>query len=273
MSASDATAQQAEFQGEIQPVPRSRARQLPPPPTRQIDGHLGDAVSGGQRLALRDVPAGSAGVVVADRQRWVADSIALWLQDEGFSVVAAVIDADGLNAAVADDHCKLALIDVDLPPDGGLAAGLHAASLNTGARVVLLSHGAAEAATRAARALGLSGCISKEAPPAQVARWLKAACSGSSPLPPDVMGEQSAPGVGILTGREQEILSLLGDGVSGRDIAAALRISHHTVRTHIQNILGKLNARSRIEAVAIASARGLLHIRREVLRPPLRHAN
>ncbi len=61
-----------------------------------------------------------------------------------------------------------------------------------------------------------------------------------------------------LTDREREVLSLLAQGLSTRDIAQTLSISPSTARNHIQNILHKLNVHSRLEAVAYAFEHGLV---------------
>jgi PAS domain S-box-containing protein len=73
--------------------------------------------------------------------------------------------------------------------------------------------------------------------------------------PGDAHGERSLPGV---TTREREVVRLLAQGRSTADIAAQLGISPRTARNHIQNILDKLNVHSRLEAVAYASARGIV---------------
>ncbi len=62
----------------------------------------------------------------------------------------------------------------------------------------------------------------------------------------------------LLTPRELEVLHLVGDGVATRDVAARLGISQHTVRKHVQTILGKLDAHSKLEGVARARRLGLL---------------
>jgi DNA-binding NarL/FixJ family response regulator len=79
--------------------------------------------------------------------------------------------------------------------------------------------------------------------------------SGFSRSPLPVLSESSAQD---LTDREREVLSLLAQGHSTRDIAQSLSISHSTTRNHIQNILNKLNVHSRLEAVAYAYEHGLV---------------
>ena len=70
--------------------------------------------------------------------------------------------------------------------------------------------------------------------------------------------DQSSPEVIPLTARELEVLSLIGLGQSAREIAGELTISTNTARNHVRNVCGKLEARSKLEAVVIAQRRGLL---------------
>jgi DNA-binding NarL/FixJ family response regulator len=73
-------------------------------------------------------------------------------------------------------------------------------------------------------------------------------------------GAAQRPGREPLTERERQIMGLLAHGLTGREIAARLFLSPATVRTHVQNAMGKLGARTRAQAIAIVSADG---------RPPL----
>jgi PAS domain S-box-containing protein len=84
-----------------------------------------------------------------------------------------------------------------------------------------------------------------------VRQWQKTVVPTNSPI-------LSEPQVEKLTNREHEVLSLLADGASTSEIAETLSVSSATVRNHIQNILRKLNAHSRVEAVAYAFAHGLI---------------
>jgi DNA-binding CsgD family transcriptional regulator len=61
-----------------------------------------------------------------------------------------------------------------------------------------------------------------------------------------------------LSPREREVLSLLADGCRGRELAAQLRVSPETVKTHVRNSMRKLDARTRVEAVVIAIEQGLV---------------
>jgi DNA-binding CsgD family transcriptional regulator len=61
-----------------------------------------------------------------------------------------------------------------------------------------------------------------------------------------------------LTEREVEVLRLVADGHTDREIACALYVSHHTVANHVKNVLGKFDVRSRAAAVALAARHGML---------------
>ena len=84
-----------------------------------------------------------------------------------------------------------------------------------------------------------------------------------SPIPasPDVLRMlTSRPAEDALTRREVAVLELVGQGLSNRDIAAALGIAHETVKVHVKNILRKLGVINRTAAVMTALKRGILHV-------------
>jgi DNA-binding NarL/FixJ family response regulator len=113
---------------------------------------------------------------------------------------------------------------------------------------------------------GLAGLISREADTDRLAAALQAAAQGWVLLDP-VFVPQIAPGappdealVEPLTEREMDVLQLLAEGLSNRAIAHHLGISEHTVKFHVNGILGKLDAQSRTEAAIRAAALGLVLI-------------
>jgi two-component system, NarL family, response regulator len=88
---------------------------------------------------------------------------------------------------------------------------------------------------------------------------IRALHGGDKFLPPEIVQQiRSREGVQPLTRRERDVLELVADGASNREVADALGISERTVGLYVSSILSKLGARSRTEATSIAVRRGLL---------------
>ncbi|BCB78063.1 response regulator transcription factor [Phytohabitans flavus] len=117
---------------------------------------------------------------------------------------------------------------------------------------------------------GASGFLLKDAPPAQLLHGIRTVATGAALLAPEVtrqlVGRYAArirpadgtPGEVPLTPRELEVLRLIAEGLSNSEIAAALVISHETVKTYVSRILTKLDLRDRVQAVVYAYRRGLV---------------
>ncbi len=117
---------------------------------------------------------------------------------------------------------------------------------------------------------GAGGFLLKDAPPAQLLHGIRTVATGSALLAPEVTrrlvgryAERIRPVQGLpddvpLTSRELEVLHLIADGLSNSEIAAALVISHETVKTYVSRILAKLGLRDRVQAVVYAYRHGLV---------------
>lgn len=131
---------------------------------------------------------------------------------------------------------------------------------------VVLLIGEAQAAPTAWRR-GVSGLLSRESDISRIAAAVSAAAEGLTVIGPGHQGEiaprhqgRQAHPLEPLTPRETEVLELLAQGLSNRAIAHRLSISEHTVKFHVNAILGKLDAQSRTEAAVRAAALGLIPI-------------
>lgn len=119
------------------------------------------------------------------------------------------------------------------------------------------------AAVRRAHACGAAGLMESSAPTDALVDAVQALRRGELRLPalgPEA-GAQEAPDLAGLTDREREIVSLLADGAQNREIADALGISYHTVRTHVHHVMAKLGVSHR-HAVAAWAHRALATARR-----------
>ncbi|SNR54595.1 response regulator [Actinomadura mexicana] len=117
---------------------------------------------------------------------------------------------------------------------------------------------------------GASGFLLKDAPPAQILQGIRTVASGAALLAPEVTRQlvgryaariRPAPGTAdgvALTSRELEVLRLIANGLSNREIAATLVLSQETVKTYVSRILTKLDLRDRVQAVVYAYRNGLV---------------
>ena len=112
-----------------------------------------------------------------------------------------------------------------------------------------------------ARAADTRGILSRGSSPETLAAAITALGHGLKVTDPAVSGGSApiAPSSGpLLTPREQDVLRLLAEGLPNKGVASRLEVSEHTVKFHVNSIMGKLNAQSRTEAVTLATRLGLL---------------
>ena len=114
-----------------------------------------------------------------------------------------------------------------------------------------------------AQAAGVQAFLSRDASPEALAAALTALRHGLQVTDPALSGAPGPanPGPGsasLLTPRENDVLRLLAEGLPNKGVASRLDVSEHTVKFHVNSIMGKLNAQSRTEAVTLATRLGLL---------------
>lgn len=180
----------------------------------------------------------------------------------GLRVVGQIAPSEDLAGQAGAFQAEVVLWDLGWSPS-------HFEDIDSldslGLPVVLLV-GEAQSAPTAWRQ-GVSGLLSRESDVAQIAAAATAAAEGLTVLGPGHQGEiaprrreREAHLAEPLTPRETEVLELLAEGLSNRAIAHRLSISEHTVKFHVNAILGKLDAQSRTEAAVRAAALGLIPI-------------
>ncbi len=123
------------------------------------------------------------------------------------------------------------------------------------------------AAARTARAAGATGVLGRALDGPKLVAGLHAVAAGLVVVTPELaqaaLGEEREvddAGLEPLTGREQEVIALLAEGLANRDVALALDISESTAKFHVRSILSKLGAATRTEAVVRAMRAGLLDL-------------
>jgi DNA-binding NarL/FixJ family response regulator len=197
---------------------------------------------------------------------------ALLVGSASVSVVAST-SVDQLADDIEAHEPQVVLLAWDVPNAAPLASRLVLspdAASRMPAFVVLTEVPNAALAADALRD-GARSVLPRDALPDEIVAALEAAAVGLVTLPAELandllQGSRATGPVAVrqmqqsaaLTRREIEILGMLAEGLANKNIAARLGISEHTVKTHVASILGKLDAYSRAEAVAIGVRRGIL---------------
>lgn len=154
------------------------------------------------------------------------------------------------------------LMDIRMPGMDGVAATAALREHAPGIQVLILTTFDSESDVLPAIEAGAIGYLLKDAVPDELMRAVRAAARGESVLAPSVtqhlMGQIRRPGPGALTDREKEVLQLVANGSSNREVAAALFIGEASIKTHLQHIYDKLGVRDRASAVGEGYRRRLL---------------
>lgn len=218
--------------------------------------------------------AGGVRVVVADDHPMWRDAVARDLAEAGYDVVATAPDGQRALRRTLDLRPDVLVLDLNLPELDGVAVcrGLRDAGSTT--QVLILSASAEHSDVLEAVREGATGYLVKSARREEFVAAVAATAAGRAVYTPGLAGlvlgeyrrmarrEDSAPAgdappVPRLTPRETQILRLVATGLSARQIAEQLVLSHRTVQNHVQNTLGKLQLHNRVELVRYAIAQGL----------------
>ncbi|MGH8171553.1 MAG: response regulator [Rhodanobacteraceae bacterium] len=212
-------------------------------------------------------PAPIIRVVIADDHILVRQGIRAFLETHAdLSIVGEAEDAEGAVRVCAAEKPDVALVDLVMPGGGSEATRSIRAASPTTQVVLLTSFEDAQQIVAAVQAGALS-CLLKDVDADALADALRKAASGEAVLHPrvaarlmDALRRGPAPGSEVLESlsqREREVLALIAEGLSNQLIAERLGIGEKTVKTHVSNVLGKLNVSDRTQAAVYAWKSGL----------------
>ena len=230
-------------------------------------GYVGFPRTSRRRAPLqtsRTEPAGDKTVVIIDDHQTFAEALRVVIdREDGFACVDVANTLAGGMHAVEERTPDIVLIDVFLPDGDGIDGVRRIRAKNRGAHVVVMTGQPRSDVLAAAASAGASGFVPKDRPLEVLLGTLRTLSDGGLVLEPatlsTVLARRAATSnLESLTGRETEILHLMGEGLDPQTIARRLHISAHTSRGHVKRILAKLGAHSQLEAVVIAARRGLL---------------
>ncbi|MFB9893790.1 response regulator [Planobispora takensis] len=206
-------------------------------------------------------------MVVDDHPMW-RDGVARDLAEAGYEVVAAVGEGAQALRVAAAVRPEIVVLDLQLPDLSGVEVARGLAAADPPPRVLVLSASGEQDDVLEAVKAGAAGYLLKSASKEDFLEAVRRTAGGEAVFTPGlaglVLGEyrrlaaQPAPAQGPrLTDRETEVLRLVAKGLSYKQIAERLVLSHRTVQNHVQNTLNKLQLHNRVELVRYAIEQGL----------------
>ncbi|MEF9903262.1 response regulator transcription factor [Streptomyces sp. P9-A2] len=212
-------------------------------------------------------------MVVDDHPMW-RDAVARDLSESGFEVVATAGDGDQAVRRAKAAAPDVLVLDLNLPGKPGVQVCKEVVAANPALRVLVLSASGEHTDVLEAVKSGATGYLLKSASTQDLQDAVRRTAAGDPVFTPGLAGlvlgeyrrlasdrapapEGGASKAPRLTDRETEVLRLVAKGLSYKQIAERLVISHRTVQNHVQNTLGKLQLHNRVELVRYAIERGL----------------
>ena len=219
---------------------------------------------------------GTISVVLADDQALMRMGFRMVLEaEDAINVVGEASDGTAALAQAKALHPDVILMDVRMPGMNGIEATELIARECPGTRVLILTTFDLDEYAFAGLRAGASGFLLKDTRPTELAEAIRTVASGEAVVSPRITqrmlemfasslpnsgkpAQPSDPRIDSLTPREKEILVLISQGMSNAEIADRLVVSATTVKTHVGNVLAKLDVRDRVQAVVVAYETGLM---------------
>ncbi len=215
-------------------------------------------------------------LLICDDHRVLTDALATVVGlDDGLELVGAPVhDAQSAIDLCAEQLPDVVLMDIELKGGmSGIEATKKIKETSPATKVIIMTAHDDDRLLVDAVEAGASGFLSKDEAAQELLSAAKSAAEGEVLIDPMTLArilpqvarerEQQRGAMALLndlTDREEEILSLLAQGMRNDDIATKLYISPQTVQTHVRNILGKLRVHSKLEAVAFAVKHGKITV-------------
>jgi DNA-binding NarL/FixJ family response regulator len=220
-------------------------------------------------------------VVLADDQALLRSAFRVLVDSEpDMTVIGEASDGEEALRVIREHGADVVLMDIRMPGTDGLAAtrAIGADSGLAGVRVLILTTFESDDYVVESLRAGASGFLGKGAEPSELLNAIRLVAAGEALLSPsatrgliarflahggaearDDAAEDAA--LGVLTAREREVLVEVAGGLSNDEIAQRLTVSPLTVKTHVNRLLAKLDARDRAQLVVLAYETGLVRPR------------
>jgi two-component system response regulator NreC len=202
-------------------------------------------------------------VLIADDHRVLIGAMRALLESHGFEIVGEANTGEEALAIAAKVHPHVVVMDLEMPGTGGLAAAHRMKQAAAAAKVLILSaHDDEGDVLEALNSAGVAGYLVKSDAPEELIIAVRTVANGKRYLSPAIarivltqlknLRSNDSGNSGGLTLREREVLRLLADGSTSKDIAQRLGISSKTAQAHRENIKNKLGVTSTAEMVRYA---------------------
>lgn len=206
-------------------------------------------------------------ILIADDHPLFREGVAQSLAGEpGFTVVGQAGSGEEALALVGDLLPDVLLLDVTMPGDGGVVTAGKVATSWPVVRIMMLTVSEDQDTLMAALKAGARGYVLKGVTARELANAVRVVAGGDIYISPALAGgilfeltanKQEEDPLTALTNREREILSLVAEGLTNREIGDKLHLAEKTIKHYMTNVLQKLHVRSRVEAALLAQKHGL----------------
>jgi len=204
-------------------------------------------------------------ILIADDHPVVRDGLAAMLGTEpDFLVAGQAATGTEVVEQVRSLKPDVVLLDLEMPEMDGVQALRQIRKTLPDVKAIVFTAFDTDERILGAVQAGAKGYLLKGAPRAEVFNAIRVVSQGGSLIEPAIASKilrQANRPEEMLTEREGEVLGLLAQGKSNKEIAAALNITERTAKFHMSSIMGKLGASNRTEVVTIAVQRGIVRLR------------
>lgn len=206
-------------------------------------------------------------ILIADDHPLFREGVAQSLASEpGFTVVGQAGSGEEAFSLVGNLLPDVLLLDVTMPGDGGIVTAGKVATAWPVVRIMMLTVSEDQDTLMAALKAGARGYVLKGVTARDLANAVRVVAGGDIYISPALAGgilfeltaaKQDDDPLTTLTDRERDILSLVAEGLTNREIGENLHLAEKTIKHYMTNVLQKLHVRSRVEAALLAQKHGL----------------
>ena len=207
----------------------------------------------------------SISVVLGDDHPLVRQGVRRMLEGHEFEIVGEGSDGLEVIELAQRFHPDVILLDLSMPTLNGIGAVRELTRVSPATKVIILTMHTEEHYILEALRAGVKGCVSKTQAPEHLLQAIREVCRGGVYLSPSVSGvvvqgylANTETPYDPLTDRERQVLQLIAEGKTTKEIAVILGVSVKTAESHRSSLMGKLDIHSTAEVVRYAIRRGLV---------------